>query len=186
MTKNIFKSFRQNTIIFIDGANLFYAQKSLKIKIDYQRLYDFLHQYKRIVEVRIYLAFDHESEKEKKFVEKLENIGYKVVLKKLKIIKQGQNTFIKKGNLDIELALDAYELQDKYRTMALFSGDSDFLTLIKKLKRKAKRCVVFSTRKHVAKELVHSANSYIEINHFKKHIQKIPAKDRDQFTQDCS
>jgi len=169
---NIFKSFRQNTIIFIDGANLFYAQKTLGIKIDYQKLYDFLHQYQRIIAIRIYLAFNHQSEKEKAFIYKLEKIGYIVVCKQLKIIQQNNKTVIKKGNLDIELALDAFELQAKYRTFVLFSGDSDFEVLLKRLKQKAKRCVVFSTRGHISRELAYIANKYIEIDNLKVYIQK--------------
>ncbi len=174
MSKNIFKSFRQDAVIFIDGANLFYCQKELKIKIDYQKLYDFLYQYKRIIEIRIYLAFDHQSKKEKQFIENLQKIGYKVICKKLKIINIKNKTIVKKGNLDIELALDAFELQKKYRTIVLFSGDSDFEILFKKLRKKAKRCLVFSARKHISHELMKISHQYFFLDKIKKYIKKIP------------
>lgn len=170
--KDILKSFRQDTIVFIDGANLFYAQKTLGAKIDYQRLYDFLNQYKRIVEIRIYLAFDHESEKEKEFLMELKQIGYIVISKELKIIQKGNEKKIRKGDLDIELALDAFELQNSFRTFVLFSGDSDFTPLISRLKENKKRIIVFSTRGHISKELYSIANKYIDMKAIKENVKK--------------
>ena len=162
--------------MFIDGANLFYAQRSLKIKIDYQKLYDFLYQYPRIIEIRIYLAFDHRSEKEKQFLTDLRKIGYNVICKELKVIQKKGKKIIHKGNLDIELALDAFEIQQKYRTMVLFSGDSDFATLLNRLKNKKKRNIVVSVRGHISKELFNISHKYIDIKSIKESIKKSQPK----------
>lgn len=169
---NIFKSFRQDVAVFIDGANLFYAQKTLGIKIDYKRLYNFLNRYKRITSIRIYLAFDRQSDKEKGFIQQLEKIGYVVICKQLKVIRQNGKIIVKKGNLDIELALDAFELQNQYRTIVLFSGDSDFSILLKRLQRRSKKVIVFSTRKHVSKELIQTSHRYFELKRILKYINK--------------
>lgn len=170
----IFKSFRRDTIVFIDGANLFYAQKALKIKVDYQKLYSFLKQYKRLTEIRIYLAFDNTSKKDKDFIQLLKKTGYTVIQKKLKLIKHNNKVIVKKGNVDIELALDAYILRKQYRTIILFSGDSDFDVLLKRLQNKGRRTVVFSTRKHVSKELIQRSHKYIDLKSIKTHIRKNP------------
>ena len=170
--KNVFKSFRQDTAVFIDAANLFYAQKTLGIEIDYQKLYHFLHQYKRIVTIRIYLAYDHQSEKEQQFIDSLKKIGYVVICKKLKIIRKNDKTVVKKGNLDIELALDAFELRHQYRTIVLFSGDSDFETLLKRLQRRSKKVIVFSVRKHISRELIHTSHKYVDMKILHDHINR--------------
>lgn len=169
--RNVFKSFRQDTAVFIDAANLFYAQKTLGIEIDYRKLYQFLHRYKRLVTIRIYLAYDHQSKKEQQFINSLKKIGYVVICKKLKVIRKDDETVVKKGNLDIELALDAFELCNKYRTIILFSGDSDFETLLKRLKKRGKRCIVFSVRGHISRELSYISNKYFELDLIKEKIK---------------
>jgi len=170
--KNVFQSFRQDTVIFIDGANLYYSEKTLGVKIDYQRFYNYFSQYHRLIEIRIFLAFDHQSSKDITFIENLEKIGYKVITKKLKFIKTSKGNIIKKGNVDIELALDAFEIKNRFRTFVLFSGDSDFDILLKKLQRHSKRVVVISTRKHIAKELIKTSHKYIDLKKFIDKVKK--------------
>lgn len=172
--RNIFKSFRQDTIIFIDGANLYYCEKTLKIKIDYQKLYEYFSQYKRLQEIRIYLAFDHQSEKDITFIDSLKEIGYTVITKKLKIIQTNSGTIVKKGNVDIELALEAYKKKDSFRTFVLFSGDSDFQVLLKEFKKLSKRLVVVSTKGHISRELIDVSHRYLDLHSLKNIIQKNP------------
>jgi uncharacterized LabA/DUF88 family protein len=81
----------------------------------------------------------------------------------LKFIKNKNGPFLKKGNLDIELALDAYRKKDEYETFVLFSGDSDFEYLLRLLKESEKRIIVISTRKHVSKELLLRADYYLDL-----------------------
>jgi len=174
---NILKNFKQDTVIYIDGANLFYSQKSLGVKIDYQKLYNYLTKYKRITEVRIYLAFISKTKGEDLFIQELQQIGYKVIAKKLKFIKEKSNKVIKKGNLDIELALDAYRHYKQYRTFVLFSGDSDFSYLVKLLKKSQKRCLIFSTKNHVSTELLNSCHRYYDLKNILHLIKKDPSSE---------
>lgn len=170
------KSLRQDTFVFIDGANLYYAQKHLKFKIDYLKLFQTLKQYHRTKEIFIYLAINPQEEKEKQFLQKLIEIGYKVIKKPLKLIKTQEKTYIKKGNIDIELALDAFEQKNKFRTIILFSGDSDFDILLKKLKQKSKRCIIFGSKQNIGKELFETAHRVFFLENLKSYIQKNPGK----------
>jgi len=86
------------------------------------------------------------------------------------MIRVGKDKFVPKGNLDIELALDAYRLSDTYDCLLLFSGDSDFAYLIDLLKEKEKRVIVFSTRGHISRELLERAK-YIDLRKLRKFIE---------------
>ena len=50
-----------------------------------------------------------------------------------------------KGNMDIELAVDAMELADHIDQMVLFSGDGDFRSLVEAVQRHGVRVTVVST-----------------------------------------
>jgi uncharacterized LabA/DUF88 family protein len=50
-----------------------------------------------------------------------------------------------KGNMDIELAVDAMELAEHVDQMVLFSGDGDFRSLVEAVQRRGVRVTVVST-----------------------------------------
>jgi len=79
------------------------------------------------------------------------------VTKKVKFIKNKSGKCISKGNLDVELTIDAMHNKNSYDTFLLFSGDSDFEALIKYLKRNNKKCLAFSTKSHISIELIKEA-----------------------------
>ena len=93
--------------------------------------------------------------------------------KAVKFIKISADKKIPKGNLDVELALDAFRLADNYQTLILCSGDSDFAYLIDLLKAKGKRVIVVSTRGHVARELLERAK-YFDLRKLKNYIEFFP------------
>ncbi|MDD2657324.1 MAG: NYN domain-containing protein [Candidatus Pacebacteria bacterium] len=157
------------TAVFIDAANVFYSERSLGWRIDYARLAEYLQQESSAVELYYYTGIIEKSEKQRAFLKKLESFGYIVTAKEVKFIRQTDGSFMSKGSLDIELALDAYIVRQEYDTCVLFSGDSDFAYLLDILKREGKRVVVVSTRGHVSKELVARAK-YVALPKLRKII----------------
>ena len=79
-----------------------------------------------------------------------------------------------KGNMDIELAVDAMELADHLDHIVLFSGDGDFRTLVEALQHKGKRVSVVSTLTTqppmVADELRRQADQFIDLADLQKDI----------------
>ena len=71
--------------------------------------------------------------------------GYTVVTKATKefIDQTGRRKI--KGNMDIELAVDAMELAEHIDEMVLFSGDGDFRSLVEAVQRRGVRVTVIST-----------------------------------------
>ncbi len=62
---------------------------------------------------------------------------------KIKRDRDGIFIEIPKCNFDVEITIDAIRLVDHYDTLALFSGDSDFSMLLKFLRRKGKKIILF-------------------------------------------
>ena len=120
------------TMVFIDASNIYHSQKRLGWHIDLQKLIKLLHVESDICAIYYYTAYDFHNQKQKKFLDFLEIIGYLVRKKPIKFIRDTSlpDGGYHKGNLDIELTLDAVDTMRYYQTAILFSGDSDFEPLI--------------------------------------------------------
>ena len=156
--------------VFIDASNILYSQKSLGWKIDYLKLKEYLQKECEVDSLNYYTGKVGVFEKQLRFIEKLEAIGYKVVSKEIKLIKLEGNKLLQKGNLDIELALDAFRMKDGYETLLLFSGDSDFSYLLDLLKALGKKTIVLSTRKHISIDLLKRAK-YVDLKKLRQFIE---------------
>src|SRR4029078_9707639 len=71
--------------------------------------------------------------------------GYAVVTKATKEYIDASGRRKGRGNMDIELAVDALELADHVDQIVLFSGDGDFRCLVEALQRRGVRVTVVST-----------------------------------------
>src|SRR5918997_5280908 len=98
--------------IFIDGANLYSAARSLQFDIDYKRLLDLFRSCGRLVRACYYTALldDQEYSPIRPLVDWLDYNGYTVVTKPLKEFTDASGRRKFKGNMDIELAIDAMEI----------------------------------------------------------------------------
>ena len=85
-----------------------------------------------------------------------------------------------KGNMDIELAVDAMEMADHLDQIVLFSGDGDFRSLVEALQRKGCRVLVISTivtqPPMVADELRRQADEFIDLAQMASRIGRDPAE----------
>ena len=70
--------------------------------------------------------------------------GYTMVTKPAKEFTDSMGRRKIKGNMDIELAVDALDLADKLDHIVIFSGDGDFTPLVSCLQRKGVRVSVVS------------------------------------------
>ena len=83
-----------------------------------------------------------------------------------------------KGNMDIELAVDAMEMADRIDHMVLFSGDGDFRPLVAGIQRKGVRVSVVSTIRTsppmIADDLRRQADNFIELDELKDIVGRPP------------
>src|SRR6187551_1741638 len=133
--------------LFIDGANLYATAKSLGFDIDYKRLLREFQSRGYLLRAFYYTAVieDQEYSTVRPLIDWLDYNGYTVVTKATKGFTAASGRRKVKGNMDIELAVDALELAAHVDQMVLFSGDGDFRSLVEALQRRGVRVTVVST-----------------------------------------
>ena len=106
--------------------------------------------------------------------------GYTMVTKPTKEFTDAAGRRKIKGNMDIELAVDAMELSEHLDHIVLFSGDGDFRSLVEALQHKGKRVSVVSTLTTtppmVADELRRQADQFIDLAYMQAEIGRDPAE----------
>ena len=138
---------QQRIALFIDGANLYATTKTLGFDIDYKRLLKEFQGRGYLVRAFYYTALveDQEYSSIRPLIDWLDYNGYRVVTKPTKEFVDSTGRRKVKGNMDIELAIDALELSAHIDHMVLFSGDGDFRSLVDAMQRRGVRVSVVST-----------------------------------------
>jgi uncharacterized LabA/DUF88 family protein len=160
---------QERTALFIDGANLYAATRSLGFDIDYRRLLDFFSAKTTLVRAYYYSALLETEEYSplKPLTDWLAYNGYTLVTKPAKEFTDAMGRRRIKGNMDIELAIDMLELAPRLDHAILFSGDSDFRRLVEAVQRRGVRVSVISSIKTsppmIADELRRQADQFIEL-----------------------
>src|SRR5271169_1043796 len=133
--------------LFIDGANLYATAKTLGFDIDYKRLLKEFQGRGTLLRAFYYTAIieDQEYSSIRPLIDWLDYNGYTVVTKAAKEFTDASGRRKVKGNMDIELAVDAMELADHVDEMVLFSGAGDFRSLVEAVQRRGVRVTVVST-----------------------------------------
>lgn len=151
-------------IVFIEGSNIYFAQKKLDVWLDWVKVKDFLEDKYKVTEIRYYIGLRKRDPKMRNFIKKLKKIGFKVIIKPVKIIIDESGRKIEKANFDVEITADILDLTPNLDRIILFSGDSDFAYLVKVLHRNKKSLEVYSSKKTLSWELKLSADKYIYID----------------------
>ncbi len=133
--------------LFIDGANLYATAKTLGFDIDYKLLLKEFQSRGTLLRAFYYTAIieDQEYSSIRPLIDWLDYNGYTVVTKATKEFIDASGRRKVKGNMDIELAVDAMELAQHIDQMVLFSGDGDFRSLVEAVQRRGVRVTVVST-----------------------------------------
>ncbi|MBM3568570.1 MAG: NYN domain-containing protein [Alphaproteobacteria bacterium] len=169
---------QERVALFIDGANLFSAARGLGFDIDYKRLLDAFRGKARLIRAFYYTAVfeDQEYSPLRPLVDWLDYNGFRVVTKPTKEFVDAEGRRKRKGNMDIELAIDMLELAPHVDHVVLFSGDGDFRRLIEAMQRKGVRCTVVSSLRTqppmVADELRRQADNFVELQDLASIIQR--------------
>ena len=161
----------ERTALFIDGANLYATAKTLGFDVDYKRLLREFQGKGRLIRAFYYTALveDQEYSSIRPLIDWLDYNGYAVVTKPTKEFVDSMGRRKVKGNMDIELAVDAMEMAEHIDHMVLFSGDGDFRSLVEAVQRRGVRVSVVSTvttqPPMVADELRRQADEFIDLVH---------------------
>ncbi len=112
------------TYVFIDSQNLHLGIKNLGWDIDYKRLFVYLKEKYNFNGCILYIGF---VEKNQKLYKYLQSCGFEIVFKNTKQIGKGRNQI--KGNIDVDLTVDAIRRSTQYKVAVFISADGDFAAL---------------------------------------------------------
>ena len=132
---------REKIALFIDGANLYATSRALGFDIDYRKLLSSFQKRGYLLRAYYYTALveDQEYSSIRPLIDWLDYNGFKVVTKPAKEFTDSTGRRKIKGNMDIELTVDALELADVVDHYVIFSGDGDFRTLVEALQRRGRK-----------------------------------------------
>lgn len=161
--------------VFIDASNLWQAQKARGRMFDYEKLKNVLKSKfsASMIEIYYYTAYpangtrDYDLNKKHGFFTYLKKaLKYNVVKKELKRIivhtKDG-DVVEEKGNMDVEMTIDAVHTISKYDTALFFTGDSDFMPLVSYIRNRNKKVYIFSSKNNISQELRTGADGYFDV-----------------------
>jgi uncharacterized LabA/DUF88 family protein len=161
--------------VFIDASNLWEAQKIKGKFFDYQKLRNFLKDKFEACDIKVfyYTAYpknrtrSYSLDGKHKFYTFLKkNLKFTVKKKELKqihIVSSAGQLIEEKGNMDVEITIDAMHYFEKYNIAIFFSGDSDFLALVTYLRNRGKKVYIFSSKNNISTELRTGSDGYFDI-----------------------
>lgn len=143
--------------VFIDGSNVLWGSLNMKPEdrwfVDYGKLKDCLKARYKPQFYKFYGATDDSPKSElfaqradaqAKMYAKLAGMGYDVITKPLKYIKQDDGSYKTKGDMDIELTMDIMGALNDLDTIVLVSGDCDYFAPIKSVHTQGKYIRILS------------------------------------------
>ena len=173
-------SSQERVAVFIDGANLYAATRSLEFDVDYRKMLAEMKTWGRLLRVFYYTAIveDDEYSSIRPLLDWLDYNGFTVVTKNAKSYVDDSGRRKIKGNMDIELAVDALEIAPHIDRAYIFSGDGDFTRVVEAIQRKGVRVSVVSTLSTkppmIADELRRQCDEFIDLTHLVDKIGRDP------------
>ena len=171
---------QERVAVFIDGANLYAATRTLEFDIDYRKMLAEMKSWGRLLRVFYYTAIveDDEYSSIRPLLDWLDYNGFAVVTKNAKSYTDDTGRRRIKGNMDIELAVDALEIAPHIDRAVIFSGDDDFTRVVHAMQRKGVHVTVVSTLATkppmIADDLRRQCDEFIDLTHLVDKIGRDP------------
>ena len=162
--------------LFIDGANLYSAAKSLDFATAYRKLLEEFRKRGRLVRANYYTALleNEEYTPIRPLIDWLDYNGFKVITKAAKEYSDDSGRRRIKGDMDVDLAVDVIEAAGYLDHIVLFSGDGDFRKVVEAVQRKGVRVSVVSTLRSnppmASDDLRRQADTFIELSDLGKMV----------------
>lgn len=169
---------------FIDGPNLYSASRSADFDIDFKNLNSLLRREGRLIRAYYYTALPEGEEYSpaKPLADWLGYNGYSVVTKPLKEHTDDEGRKRVKGNMNVEMAVDALEIANNVDHMIFFSGDGELAPLVEAVKRKGIRVTVISSKdgsqSMISDDLRRRADNFIDLKSLSNDIRRTAPGDR--------
>jgi len=111
-----------------------------------------------------------------RFYLKLQQFGYELHLKPLKLYEQEDGTTKRKANCDVDMTFYLMKEKDNFDRVLILSGDGDFLPVLKYLRENGKEVIILARGPRTAREIRQFAGSnfrdFIKLESRIKFIEK--------------
>ena len=108
-----------------------------------------------------------------RFYQHLNNFGYKLYLKPVKLYDQDDGTTKRKANCDVDMAFHLMKKRGDFDKAVVLSGDGDFLPVLKYLRANGKDMVILGRSERTAKEIKQFAGSSFRDFQYLREILKM-------------
>lgn len=160
--------------MFVDGTNMFYAQRKLGFHIDYKKLYSYFSRGNPVYNAFYYTGRDVPPDQTTiAFLDALTYMGYTLRTKDIKTITdEDTGETVRKCDLDVEIVIDMFNCVDLYDIAVLCSGDGDFTRAVEMLRSNGKEIWACSCKGMAATELVNAVDKFFWLEKMEKEIRK--------------
>lgn len=166
--------------ILVDGGNMYHTMTTLGWQIDFGKFKALLsgslptHRDRKLLRATYYTAYDPNHERFRSFMDYLELSGWVVDKKPVVTHVNNAGETVCKGDVDVEICVDAMLLSNRIDHLILFSGDGDFVRLVKALQEKGVRVEIISSQRAnmISDDLRRTADAYTDIEALKRDVQR--------------
>ncbi len=144
--------------VFVDVQNLYHWKCERRVPIDYTALLKFTAEQGEVTVANAYVSRNGGNGKEENFLRALALMGFRVITRPLKTLPDGTQ----KGNLDVEMAIDAVLSASCFDIAVLVTGDSDFAAVVDRLTHFGKRVIVIGPDESTASELILTSQRFLK------------------------
>ena len=166
--------------LFIDGSNFYASAKALDFDIDYKLLRQEFMRRGKLLRACYYTALleNDDFSPVRPLTDWLNYNGFTTITKPAKEYTDNAGRKKIKGNMDIELTVDAMDMAPYVDHIVLFSGDGSFRSLVASLQRKGIRVSVVSTIRSqtpmISDDLRRQTDNFIELEDLRDVISRPP------------
>ncbi|MGG6270733.1 NYN domain-containing protein [Leptolyngbya sp. AN03gr2] len=162
---------RGRLMIFIDGANLFYAASQMGVEIDYAKLLRYFQQQSTLVYAFFYTGVDPTNTRQQAFLTWMRRNGYRVVTKDVLFNSSGSKRV---SRMNVEIAVDMMRFAKDCDTEILISGDGDLAYAVSAVSYVGAKVEVIALRSMTHESLTKVADNFIDLFTIREEIQKAP------------
>lgn len=161
---------KNKVLVLIDNQNIYMnsIDELPDRRLDYGKLKKFILGNRDCLRVVAFVVDDGTNNAQRIFGV-MKDIGFELQVKPLKIFVRDWG-IKKKGDCDVNIAVEAMRAlytKEDFDTVALVSGDGDFVVLVKELQKFGKRVEVFSWQPNMADELFNACDKYYNLSEVK-------------------
>ena len=150
----------ERVALFVDVQNIYYTTRQIHAcHFDYSAFWSVATSKRKVIRAIAY-AIDRGDQKQIKFQQILQRIGFQIKLKPF--IQRSDGS--RKGDWDVGITLDMMEYAPDVDVVVLASGDGDFDLVVDKIKKKYEVAVeVYGVRNLTASSLIACATRFVPI-----------------------